>query len=115
MKQCLIASLCILLTGMVTAQQKNDAWLEQLIRTRASPFLLGVLDKPDSFQYQLIYTKIDRDKNNRPQFTNYYLHVDKGQYFNPASTVKMPVAFCALEKLHELAIPKLNRNTPMLT
>jgi hypothetical protein len=115
MKQGLIASICILLTAMATAQPKNDAWLEQLIRSQASPFLLGVLDKPDSFQYQLIYTKIDRDKNNRPKFTHYYLHVDKDRYFNPASTVKMPVAFCALEKLQELHVPGLNRNTPMLT
>jgi len=105
----------ILFINAAIAQQKTDPWLEQLIRTRASPFLLGVLDKPDSFQYQLIYTKIDRDKNNRPQFTNYYLHVGKDPYFNPASTVKMPVAFCALEKLHALAIPGLSRNTPMLT
>lgn len=115
MKRLFLPVLCLLFMLSAPAQQKTDPWLEQLIRTQASPFLLDVLDKPDSFQYQLIYTIIDRDKNNRPHFTHHYLHVDRERYFNPASTVKMPVAFCALEKLHELNIPGLNRNTPMLT
>jgi hypothetical protein len=115
MKRFLLPALFITLVSAAAAQEKTDPWLEQLLRSQASPFLLGVLDKPDSFQYQLIYTKIDRDKNNQPHFTHYYLHVDKDRYFNPASTVKMPVAFCALEKLHEMNIPGLTRNTPMLT
>jgi hypothetical protein len=71
--------------------QKNDPWLDQLLRQHASPFLLNVLNKPDSFQYQLIYTQINRDKNNNPQFKHYYLNVDRNRYFNPASMVKMPV------------------------
>jgi hypothetical protein len=97
------------------AQQKTDKWLEHLLRTGASPQLLRVLDQPDTFQYQLIYTQINRDKNNRPHFKNYYLHLDRDRYFNPASTVKLPVALCALEKLHELTVPGLDMYTPMLT
>ncbi|HEY4151320.1 MAG TPA: serine hydrolase [Chitinophagaceae bacterium] len=115
MKLWLFPVLFISFMQVAAAQEKTDPWLEQLLRQNASAFLLSVLDKPDTFQYQFIYTKIDRDKNNEPHFTNYYLHVDKDRYFNPASTVKMPVAFCALEKLHELNIPGLTRNTPMLT
>jgi len=105
-----------LLIGInVYGQQKTDKWLEQLLRSQASPLLQHVLDQPDTFQYQLIYTQINRDKNNQPHFKNYYLHLDRDQYFNPASTVKLPVALCALEKLHELHIPGLNSNTTMLT
>ncbi len=115
MKLWLLPVLFISFTHRIAAQEKTDPWLEQLLRQNASAFLSGVLDKPDTFQYQFIYTKIDRDKNNEPHFTNYYLHADKDRYFNPASTVKMPVALCALEKLHELNIPGLTRNTPMLT
>ena len=66
------------------AQEKNDAWLQKLLYDNASPLLRNVLDHSDSFHYQIIYTKIDRDKRNRPAFTNYYLHVDRNQYFNPA-------------------------------
>jgi len=110
---------CLLLAAMavhhVCAQAKTDAWLEQLLRSKASPLLQHILDMPDTFRYQLIYTQINRDKHNLPHFKNYYLHVDKDQYFNPASTVKLPVVLCALEKLHELQVPGLTINTPMFT
>ena len=110
---------CLLLSAMVIhhvrAQAKTDAWLEQLLRSRASPLLQHILDMPDTFRYQLIYTQINRDKHNLPHFKNYYLHADKDQYFNPASTVKLPVVLCALEKLHELKVPGLTVNTPMFT
>ncbi|MEP6747769.1 MAG: serine hydrolase [Bacteroidota bacterium] len=98
-----------------SAQPKTDVWLEKLLRSHPSPLLQQVLNQPDTFRYQIIYTQINRDKNNRPHFKNYYLHADKNLYFNPASTVKLPVALCALEKLHELNTPTLNRNTHMLT
>lgn len=97
------------------AQEKTDAWLEQLLQEHASPLLKKVLSQPDTFQYQLIYTQIDRDKNNRPHFKHYYLHVNKDVYFNPASTVKMPLAFLALEKLNDSKITGLTRNTTMFT
>ncbi|HYF32737.1 MAG TPA: serine hydrolase [Chitinophagaceae bacterium] len=97
------------------AQEKTDPWLDQLLRQHASPFLKQVLDQPDSFQYQLIYTQIDRSISGRPHFKNYYLHVNKHRYFNPASTVKMPLAFLALEKLNELNIKGVDKHTPMLT
>lgn len=96
-------------------QAKTDNWLNNLIRKQASPLLLHVLNEPDSFNYQIIYTQINRDKNNIPQFRNYYLRLDTNSYFNPASTVKMPVAFCALEKLRQLHIVGLNANSTMLT
>jgi len=86
-----------------------------MLSGNAAPLLLHILDNPDTFQYQLIYTQINRDKNNQPHFRNYYLHLDKDRYINPASTVKLPVVLCALEKLHELNIPGLSRNTAMLT
>lgn len=115
MKRFFATSYCLLLCFGGIGQQKTDPWLDQLLRKQASPFLLNVLNKPDSFQYQLIYTQINRDKNNRPQFKHYYLNVDRNRYFNPASMVKMPVAFCALEKLNDLNKPGVNKYTPMLT
>jgi len=41
--------------------------------------------------------------------------VNKDQYFNPASTVKMPLAFLALEKLNTINKPGVNKFTAMLT
>ena len=102
-------------SNAVCAQAKNDAWLQQLFSEKASPLLRNVLNKPDTFQYQIIYTQINRDKKNRPHFTNYYVNVDRDRYFNPASTVKLPTALAALEKLNDMNINGVDKNTAMLT
>lgn len=72
-----------------------------------------VLANPKTYRYQLVYTKIDRDQNGIPHFTNYTLHADPENYFNPASMVKMPLAFLAMEKLYELNLPGVNKYTTM--
>src|SRR5215831_15479333 len=99
----------------IFAQPKTDQWLQHLLERNASPLLKHILNTPDSFQYQVIYTQIDRDKNNAPHFKNFYLHVDSNLYFNPASTVKLPVALVALEKINELHVQGFNMYTSMLT
>ena len=102
-------------TQHMNAQVKTNAWLSQLLRNNASEPLLHILNNPNSFHYQLIYTQINRDHNNKPSFTHHHLHVDRNQYFNPASTVKMPLAFLALEKLNKINKQGVNKFTPMLT
>lgn len=79
----------------------------------ANPAAFGeVLKNRDSMRVQIVYTKIDRDKKNRPHFTDYHFNVKNDVYFYPASMIKMPVAFLALEKLNQLGIP---RNATMIT
>ncbi|WP_143309736.1 serine hydrolase [Chitinophaga vietnamensis] len=114
MRSCLLVLLlgCRLLT---MAQPHTDTFLQRLIADHASPALQHILQYPDSFRYQLIYTQIDRDAANRPHFRHYYFNVDANSYFNPASTVKLPTAVLALEKLRQLHIPGLTMYTPMLT
>lgn len=97
------------------AQPPSRTFPASLLYEKASPQLLQILDNPDTFRYQLIYTQIDRDRNNNPRFTHYKLRSNKDEYFNPASTVKMPLAFLALEKLHRMKITGVDKNTPMLT
>lgn len=97
------------------AQSKTDLFLDTLIRNNASSFLQSILNQPDTFQYQIIYTQINRDKKNKPYFKNYYFNVDRNRYFNPASTVKLPTALIALEKLNELKKRGINKYTTMLT
>lgn len=96
-------------------QVKNDRWLQELFESNGTPLLKHILANPDSFQYQVIYTRIDRDKHNQPHFTNFYLNVDRDRYFNPASTVKLPTALAALEKINSLKQQGIDRNTVMLT
>lgn len=98
-----------------SAQQKDDKRLKKLLYTQGTPLLKDVLSKPDTFQYQIIYTEINRDRNNNPTFKHHYLNVDANRYFYPASTAKLPTALLALEKLNELSVNGLNKYTPMLT
>ena len=115
MKQLVIGTVLLATMGVAHAQSKTDKWLEQMIRDQASPFLKDVLNQPDTFHYQLIYTKIDRDKNNKPHFINYYYRVNRNEYFNPASMVKLPTALLALEKINTLSKFGVTKYTTMLT
>jgi hypothetical protein len=72
-----------------------------------------VLASPNTYRLQLVYTQIDRDQNGIPRFTNHILYADPENYFNPASMVKMPLAFLAMEKLYELNQPGVNKYTTM--
>jgi hypothetical protein len=74
----------------------------------------SIIQRKDELGIQIIYTRISRDKNNRASFSDFYFNVNDN-YFYPASTVKLPVAILALQKLNELAIPGLDKNTSMLT
>ncbi len=89
----------------------TDNLIENLMAANQAVFG-EVLKNRDSMRVQIVYTRIDRDKRNRPHFTDYYFNVKNDLYFYPASTVKMPVAFLALEKLNRLGIP---RNATMIT
>jgi hypothetical protein len=93
---------------------KTDAFLEDLLGKHPEYFG-NILRNRDSFRVQVIYTRIDRQQNNKPLFTNYYFNVNPEQYFYPASTVKMPTALLALQRLNEMRIPGLDRNSTMLT
>lgn len=112
MPRLLFTVIMLICGGGAVAQARTDKFLEDLLKKNGSPALQHILQHPDSFQVQLIYTQINRDAQNRPSFKHYYYHVDGNKYFNPASTVKMPLAFLALEKLRQLGI---DRNTPMFT
>ena len=96
-------------------QEKTDPWLQQLLLTNASSLLQHVLNHPDSFQYQIIYTEINRDKRNHPHFNHHYLNVDRNRYFNPASTVKLPTALLALEKLNDWKSTVIDKYSAMFT
>jgi hypothetical protein len=100
-------------SSMLFAQSGSKNFLEKLLWEKGTPQLKNILQQPDTFRYQLIYTKIDRDRNNYPHFTHYFFRVDRNEYFNPASTVKMPLAFLALEKMRGLEQYGINKFTPL--
>ena len=79
---------------------------ELLEKNKAS---LGVvMEQPEKYEVQIVYTQIDRDVNNIPHFNTHSFQLND-QYYYPASTIKMPIAFAALEKLNKLKIKGLNK------
>ena len=97
-----------------TAQPRTDELLKGVFATEKDSLFQSVIQHPEIYRYQIIYTQINRDKNSVPSITNYYFNYDSLQYFNPASTVKMPLAFLALEKLNTLKDKGIDKFTPML-
>jgi hypothetical protein len=90
-----------------------DGSLENLLRSQPERFA-AVLEDPAKYRVQVLYTQIDRDAENRPSFRSYSYRLSADEYFYPASTVKLPTAALALEKLNALGIDGLDRDTVML-
>ena len=107
----------VLLLAMTTACEQTPGWpgsLEALLESQPQRFGT-VMQDPAKYRVQIMYTQIDRDANNQPVFKSFVYNVNPGEYFYPASTVKLPVAALALEKLNRLNQPGLNLDTTMLT
>ena len=94
-------------------QSKTDPLLKEIFFAEKDSLFQAVIQNPETYRHQIIYTQINRDKNNIPVFTNYYFNVDSLRYFNPASTVKMPLAFLSLEKLNQLKQKGIDMFTTM--
>jgi hypothetical protein len=105
--------LFLLLCILSTSAQRNSPLLDSIMKS--SPDLLRVYKARGTYQPQVIYTRINRDGSNKPVFSDYYFDVDSSRYFYCASLVKLPCSIFALEKLNDLHIRGLDRNSAMLT
>lgn len=108
-----LAPYFLLLSSAAMAQQE-DQLLDKIFAGRKDSIFNKVIAHPDSFRLQVIYTEINRDKNNIPHFTDHYFHYDPGMYFNPASLVKLPLALLSLEKLNILNKAGVNKYTTVV-
>jgi len=97
--------------GQTFSQFKTDSLLVTIFRNDTSSALQKIIQHPEIYRVQLIYTQIDRDVNNQPRFKNYYFHVNRDFYFYPASTVKLPLSLLSLEKLHRIQQHGINKFT----
>lgn len=96
------------------ANMKSDTLIYSLLKSKPEVFDSLIFGKTDR-RVQILYTRIDRDKKGRPVFSEHSYQSSAESYHYPASTVKLPIAILALQKLNELGIPGLDRNTTMLT
>jgi hypothetical protein len=109
-----IFSILLMNTIISNAQKINTDFLPNLLATKPEQFK-ELLDNPEKYRLQILYTQIDRDKNNRPKFTSYGYRINNTEYFYPASTVKFPASALALEKINNLNIKGLTKEITMLT
>jgi hypothetical protein len=106
------AALSCTLIGACTEGPTWSGSLEKLMRSQPGRFAT-VMENPEEYRVQVIYTQIDRDADNRPSFTSFKFRANADEYFYPASTVKLPTALMALEKLN--ALDGVDRDTVMIT
>lgn len=114
--------ICLVIAGMLmgcgsgrrtTGRLQTEAlaaWMKA-----ASPVFDSVLVHQSDWRVQIYYSRIHRNKKGAVRFEDFRFGTDSFQYFYPASTVKLPVALLALQRLQELNHPGLNRETMMIT
>jgi hypothetical protein len=112
MRICLTIPFFLFNIGLL-AQPRTDSFLTTILRSNNDEIFQQVLHDPQTYRLQIIYTQIDRDKHNKPSFKSYYFNYDPDLYFNPASTVKLPLAFLSLEKLGKMHRDGVTKYTSM--
>ncbi len=113
-----IFSICAISYAQIPYPLKNSKPSENPIPSiieHKSEILNNVLNDAKKYKIQIIYTQINRDKNNKPSFIQYNYLLDNKKYFYAASLVKLPICALSLEKLNELKIKGLDKNSIMFT
>lgn len=111
---CIIAEMLSLAVFKMKAKavqihKQNDNLIEEILKRNPKAFG-KVLENPEKYQVQILYTQIDRGERNIPILKSFKYRVDKDKYFYPASSVKLSACALALEKLNNLGI---NKDTPL--
>lgn len=102
------------ISNKILSQAITDNYLVNILKENNDPLFQKILASPINYRLQIVYTQINRDKNNKPHFKNYYYNYNPKLYYNPASVVKLPLAALALEKLNKINKPGVNKYTTIL-
>jgi Beta-lactamase enzyme family len=92
----------------------QEDFLKKLMESKPEQFS-DILQNQQKYEVQILYTQINRDKNNKPSFKTFSYEVNADRYFYPASTVKLPASLLALEKINKLNIKGLIKESTMIT
>lgn len=80
-----------------------------------------VAAQPGLYELQIIYTTVKRKSNGKIILKDYKYNVNPSHYYYPASTVKLPIAALALEKMNKMTdvdantVFTINNDTTKLT
>jgi len=94
-----IATLFSVLVVLIGCNQEPSP-LEKVL-TSESPAIKKVMSDPDKYEVQILFTEVNRSNPSAITFDNYQYKASDEEYFYPASTVKLPTAIIALEKITE--------------
>lgn len=104
-------TVCLLLIPFGAMAQ--PAFLDSLMRQELTAYQ-QVLARPSAYRLQIAYTRIDREQNGKPRLSHFYYRPGR-EYIYPASTVKLPMAILALEKLEQPSLQGLDKRTAFLS
>ncbi len=101
-------------TAQTVPKRKELNCLDSILLN--NPELFGLItNNPKIHHVQIVYTQINRDKNNKALFTDYTYRVNPAEFFYIASMAKLPVCALAMEKMEELKKTGITINSVMLT
>ncbi len=86
--------------GQIDYSKTNKYLLDSLMKNDEK--LYEVWEKAVNYKIQIIYTKVLKNLNEKPQFQNFSFNLSNDLYFYPASLVKLPISIFTLEKLERL-------------
>lgn len=99
MRKCLL----LVIVLIVTMSCKNERGLIEDLMVKSGKFE-KILENAEKHRVQIIYTQIDRDAENKANLKTHTFRVNENEYFYPASTIKLPMAAIALEKVNDQLI-----------
>ena len=94
-----IFTMFLLVICLCTSCQEKTPLQKAL--SSSSPAIQRVMSNPNKYEVQIIFSEIQRDSSSQVQFIDDEYQVNDNDYFYPASTVKLPLAILALEKINE--------------
>ncbi|MEQ8312970.1 MAG: serine hydrolase [Gammaproteobacteria bacterium] len=106
MKLTLLLCSALLVSCSSTTGSGVTSPVQQALDSDSLPIRAVVKNLPQH-EVQVLFSEIQRDSEGNVLFVDYEFQLDDSVYFYPASTVKLPVALLALEKLQEY--PQINR------
>ena len=84
-----------------TAQITDSPLISEILKN-FKPEFPNIFSAPDQYKLQIIYTQVNRDRNNVPELETHTYRLKPREYFYPASTIKFPIAVLAMEKLNSI-------------
>ena len=96
----------IFLTSLLINSMLLQAQDNPLASILKSEKFKQITENPLKYRVQILYTQINRDKQNKASLKTYAYRTNSKEYFYPAITVKLAASVLALEKINALKLDK---------